>query len=78
MDATAPLLPDVDLAYDEVLNLHELIEEWLGKLPPAVGPQEREMLSGCIYTQHNSRLTSQIQLTQGLDGLTITIPDSQT
>ncbi|HTJ65378.1 MAG TPA: cytochrome P450 [Alphaproteobacteria bacterium] len=27
MDALAPLMPDVDFAYDEVTNLHELIEE---------------------------------------------------
>ncbi len=27
MDAIAPLLPDVDFAYDEVVNLHELIEQ---------------------------------------------------
>ena len=52
-------------------------EEWLGKLPPP-SAQEREMLSGCIDTQHNSHLTCQIQLTEGLDGLTITTPDSQT
>ncbi len=27
MDAIAPLMPEVDFAYDEVLNLHELLEE---------------------------------------------------
>src|ERR1700749_2239054 len=27
MDMLAPLMPDVDFAYDEVTNLHELIEE---------------------------------------------------
>jgi 2Fe-2S ferredoxin len=51
-------------------------EEWLDKLP-APSAQEREMLSGCIDLRPNSRLTCQIRLTEKLDGLTITTPDSQ-
>ena len=36
------------------------------------------MLSGCIDQRPNSRLTCQIRLTEALDGLTITLPQSQT
>jgi 2Fe-2S ferredoxin len=52
-------------------------ENWTDKLP-SVSVQEREMLSGCIDLQPNSRLTCQICLTQALDGLTIRAPISQT
>lgn len=52
-------------------------EAWLNKIP-APSAQEREMLSGCIDMRPNSRLTCQIRLTEVLDGLAITIPDSQT
>jgi 2Fe-2S ferredoxin len=51
--------------------------EWLHQLPPP-SAQEREMLSGCIDVRPNSRLTCQIHLTDALDGLTITTPNSQT
>jgi len=51
-------------------------EEWLDRLPPP-SPQEREMLAGCIDLRPNSRLTCQILLTEKLDGLTITTPNSQ-
>ncbi len=50
---------------------------WLAMLP-APSAQEREMLSGCIDQRPNSRLTCQIRLTEALDGLTITLPQSQT
>jgi 2Fe-2S ferredoxin len=36
------------------------------------------MLTGCIDVRPNSRLTCQIKLTAELDGLTITVPESQT
>ena len=52
-------------------------EDWVNKLPPPSG-QELEMLSGCIDMRPNSRLTCQIKLEPALDGLTITVPDSQT
>lgn len=52
-------------------------DEWIDHLPPP-SPQEREMLSGCIDVRPGSRLTCQITLTPELDGLTITVPDSQT
>lgn len=50
---------------------------WVDRLPPP-GAQERDMLAGCIDVRPNSRLTCQIRLTEALDGLTITVPESQT
>ncbi|MDB5395634.1 MAG: (2Fe-2S) ferredoxin [Rhodospirillales bacterium] len=52
-------------------------DSWFDRIP-APSPQEREMLSGCIDRRPNSRLCCQIRLTEELDGLTITVPDSQT
>jgi len=52
-------------------------EDWAGKLPPP-SAQEREMLSGCIDTRPNSRLTCQIKLSEELDGMVIEVPESQT
>lgn len=51
-------------------------DEWLDRLP-APSAQECEMLSGCIDMRPTSRLTCQIRMTEALDGLTITVPDSQ-
>jgi ferredoxin, 2Fe-2S len=50
---------------------------WVDRLPPP-GAQERDMLAGCIDVRPNSRLTCQIKLTEALDGLKITVPESQT
>lgn len=52
-------------------------DDWIGKIAEP-SAQEREMLSGCIDVRPNSRLTCQIRLEDMLDGLTITVPDSQT
>ena len=52
-------------------------EAWAGKLPPP-SAQELEMLTGCIDVRPNSRLTCQIKLSEELDGLAITVPESQT
>ena len=52
-------------------------EAWADRLPPP-GAQERDMLAGCIDVRPNSRLTCQIKLSEALDGLTITVPESQT
>jgi 2Fe-2S ferredoxin len=52
-------------------------DAWAGKLPPP-SAQEREMIAGCIDVRPNSRLTCQIKLDETLDGLTITVPESQT
>ncbi len=51
--------------------------DWSRQLPPP-STQEREVLSGCLDVQPHSRLTCQITLTAALDGLTITLPASQT
>jgi 2Fe-2S ferredoxin len=57
---------------------HGYVDEgWLSKLPPP-SEQELEMLTGCIDVRPNSRLTCQIKLTDALDGITITVPESQT
>jgi 2Fe-2S ferredoxin len=50
---------------------------WEDKLPPP-SSQEQEMISGCMDTKPNSRLTCQIQLKPELDGLTIYVPSTQT
>jgi 2Fe-2S ferredoxin len=52
-------------------------EAWADRLPPP-STQEKEMLSGCIDVRPNSRLTCQIKLSDELDGLRITVPESQT
>ncbi len=54
-----------------------VLEPWDTAIPPPAA-QEREMLSGCIDVQANSRLTCQVKLTEALDGITIQVPRSQT
>jgi len=53
-----------------------LAEPWFSMLPPP-STQEQEMLSGCIGLRPNSRLTCQIRLADGMDGVTIEVPNSQ-
>jgi 2Fe-2S ferredoxin len=49
--------------------------EWAGKLPPAMS-DERELLSELSHYQPTSRLSCQVEMTDALDGLTVTIaPD---
>jgi len=56
---------------------HAFVEEpWPGRLPPPA-QQEREMLEGCIDVRPNSRLTCQILLKAELDGIALSVPDSQ-
>lgn len=51
-------------------------EAWLGKLPPPE-PQEDGMLD-CVLDRHgNSRLSCQIELTDELDGLVVSVPEEQ-
>ena len=52
-------------------------EKWAHRLP-GKSTQENEMLSGCIDTRWNSRLTCQVRLSEELDGLVIEVPKSQT
>jgi ferredoxin, 2Fe-2S len=51
-------------------------ERWLESLP-AVQPNEQSLLEGLLETQSNSRLTCQIEVTPGLDGLIVRLPKSQ-
>lgn len=49
--------------------------DWLHKLPAPMS-DERELLSGLAYVKDESRLSCQIDVTQAVDGLRITIaPD---
>lgn len=45
---------------------------WLDKLPE-MDPMEDAMLDAANDRQHNSRLSCQIQITEDLDGLTMTV-----
>jgi 2Fe-2S ferredoxin len=49
---------------------------WLGRLDP-VGAQEEEMLNFTAERLDNSRLACQIEVTDALDGLTVTLPQGQ-
>lgn len=51
-------------------------EEWLDKLPPMSG-QEDGMLECALERRENSRLSCQIELTDELDGLIVTVPEEQ-
>lgn len=47
---------------------------WMDRVPPA-SPDEAEMIdAGCLDVQPNSRLTCQIKMNDGLDGLVICLP----
>jgi 2Fe-2S ferredoxin len=50
--------------------------EWLAKLPPPE-PIEDGMLDCVLDRRPNSRLSCQIRVRDELDGITITVPDSQ-
>jgi 2Fe-2S ferredoxin len=49
---------------------------WLAKLPPREDMEEG-MLETAWEPRSNSRLSCQIQLTEGLDGLQVTVPQQQ-
>jgi len=52
-------------------------EAWLAKLPP-IGPDEEDMLdSTAAERRFNSRLTCQLKLDAGLDGIIVTMPERQ-
>lgn len=46
--------------------------EWLDRLAPQHG-EERELVDGLEYRRDTSRLSCQIQLTQDLDGMCVTL-----
>ena len=50
--------------------------EWEARLP-AKQPDEKQMLEFCPHVQPNSRLSCQIAVTDGLDGLMVKVPPSQ-
>jgi ferredoxin, 2Fe-2S len=53
-------------------------EEWLDRLP-AMGGDEDALLDGTAAERRaNSRLSCQIRLADGLDGLVLSLPDRQT
>lgn len=45
---------------------------WSGRLPPR-SDEEDELLSELEYVRENSRLTCQLQFSEELDGLTLTV-----
>lgn len=52
-------------------------DDWLGRLSP-LSPGEGDMLDATASgRRENSRLACQIELTEHLDGLRLTIPDMQ-
>lgn len=51
-------------------------EEWLDQLPP-IEQKEQDMLKFVMNLQPNSRLSCQIKVHPGLDGLVVTTPEYQ-
>lgn len=51
-------------------------DEWLDKLGEK-DPMENTMLDFCEYVADNSRLSCQIKVTPALEGLRVTMPESQ-
>ncbi|KAB7742690.1 MULTISPECIES: 2Fe-2S iron-sulfur cluster-binding protein [Parvibaculum] len=51
-------------------------EEWLAKIP-GKEDMEETMLDFCEHTQANSRLSCQIKVTPELDGIRVSLPESQ-
>ena len=51
-------------------------EEWLAKLP-AKEDMEETMLDFCEHSEANSRLSCQIKVSKELDGIRVTMPESQ-
>ncbi|WP_449434616.1 2Fe-2S iron-sulfur cluster-binding protein [Pseudomonas putida] len=51
-------------------------EQWLAKLPP-MDNTEHDMLDFAAGVQANSRLSCQIKVSAGLDGIVVRMPDSQ-
>ena len=52
-------------------------EDFLDKLPPILDTEEAVLEVTNAERLPNSRLSCQIKMTEALDGLTVTIPDSQ-
>jgi 2Fe-2S ferredoxin len=54
-----------------------IADDWLSKLP-AMDDMEDAMLDSAMKRQAGSRLSCQIELTDELDGLTLTVADNET
>lgn len=53
---------------------HVIVDpDWFGKLPDAV-EEEEDMLDFAAGVRRTSRLSCQIELTEEMDGLTVTVP----
>jgi 2Fe-2S ferredoxin len=52
-------------------------DEWAGRLEPAT-EEEAIMIDCAIDVRPTSRLTCQVRLTDGLDGIVVHVPQSQT
>jgi len=51
-------------------------EAWSSRIPPPDG-MEKDMLECVLEPRPNSRLSCQIVMTEALDGLVVTLPESQ-
>ena len=56
---------------------HGFVDDRWRAAIPAVQADEQSLLEGLLDTQSNSRLTCQIEITPGLDGLVVRLPRSQ-
>lgn len=51
--------------------------EWLAKLPPREADEDAMLEMTAAERQPSSRLSCQVQLTPEVDGLAVTVPDTQ-
>ena len=49
---------------------------WVERVP-AASQAERDMLDCALHVKENSRLSCQIEITDALDGIVLTLPESQ-
>jgi 2Fe-2S ferredoxin len=56
---------------------HGFVDDRWRAVIPAVQADEQSLLEGLLETQGNSRLTCQVIVTPGLDGLVVRLPRSQ-
>jgi len=56
---------------------HGFLDDRWRAAVPAVQADEQSLLEGLLETQTNSRLTCQVIVTPGLDGLVVRLPRSQ-